>query len=46
MKNYTLFEKMKDLDIKFNAPMDVIMKVITFCNKNTLCVTERKRTKK
>jgi hypothetical protein len=46
MKKYTLFEKMQYLEIKFNAPMDVIMKVITFCNKNKLCVTEIKLTDK
>ena len=42
MKNYTLFEKMQYLEIKFKAPMDVIMEAITFCNKNKLCVTEIK----
>ncbi len=44
MKNYTLFEKMQYIEKKFNAPMDVIMKAIAFCNKNKLCVTEIKLT--
>tara|TARA_R110000822_G_scaffold18590_1_gene61287 strand:+ start:1514 stop:1762 length:249 start_codon:yes stop_codon:yes gene_type:complete len=43
--DYSLLEKMKYLEKKFNAPMDIIIKAINYCKKNNLCITEISLTK-